>query len=370
MATSAARLRVLFCVQSLEGGGAERQLTYLANALSLREWDVHLAVLRFGPNSNRIERDRVALHHLDVGGNYDPRLIGAVWRVIRKIKPDIVLTWLPQMDIVGGLCATLAGVPWVLCERTSGRAYAWSLRDVVRRSIGSRAAAVVANSVSGAAYWNRLASRGRSIHVVPNIVPIGEIEAAVGAVRAWECPGPFTQTVVATGRLVSLRNYDVLIAAWADVRRSTPAHLLILGDGPEASRLRRLVDHLDLGGAVQFAGYVDDVFQRMSSAAAYVSLSSVEGHPNATIEAAAVGCPMVLSDIPEHRSLFTTEEALFVGPNDSTRLASAILDVLKDRPASARRAEAARQRITEAAATDIAGVYDQLLRRVANTDRH
>lgn len=364
---SAARLRALFCVQSLEGGGAERQITYLANALSLREWDVHLAVLRFGPNWNRVERDRVALHQLDVRGNYDPRLVGAVWRLIRKLKPDIVLTWLPQMDVVGGMCASFARVPWVLCERTSGRAYASTVRDLLRRTVANRAAAVVANSASGAAYWNRPPRRGRSVHVVPNIVPIAEIDAAVGATRRWERPGPDTQTVVAAGRLVALRNYDVLIAAWADVTRSTSAHLLILGDGPEASRLRQLVDDLDLGGTVEFAGFVDDVFQRMSNAAAYVSLSNVEGYPNATIEAAGVGCPMVLSDIPEHRSLFTTEEALFVGPNDSTRLASAILTVLRDRATSARRAEAARRRITEAAATDIAGVYDQLLRRVANT---
>ena len=325
---------------------------------------MHLALLRLGANWKRISQERVTVHRLDARGNYDPALIAAIWRVIRRVGPDVVLTWLPQMDTLGGLCATIAGVPWVLCERTSYRAYSWSLREVMRRSIANGAAEVVANSREGAAYWAHLARKGRPVEVVPNIVPLAEIDAAVHSARALARPAAPTPTVIAVGRLISTRNLDILVAAWADVQHATGARLLLLGDGPEMARLQQLVRQSNLGSAIQFAGFVDDVVQQVSCAAAYVSLSSVEGRPNATIEAAATGCPMILSDIPEHRNLFSEEEAMFVATEDSTRVAQTIIDTLSDRVRSANRAAAARERVRTAAATDIAEIYNQILRRL------
>jgi glycosyltransferase involved in cell wall biosynthesis len=164
---------------------------------------------------------------------------------------------------------------------------------------------------------------------------------------------------------VSIRHYDVLIKAWTLVWKSTGARLLILGDGPDADQLRELVQRLGLSGAVDFLGFVHDVYQRMSGAAAYVSLSSIEGHPNATTEAAAVGCPLVLSDIPEHRNLFTAAEARFVAHDAPDRVAETILEVIRNRSDSALRAGAARRRAREAASADVPGIYDRLLRELA-----
>jgi glycosyltransferase involved in cell wall biosynthesis len=359
-----ARLRVLFLVQSLEGGGAERQIAYLANALSLKEWDVHLALLRLGHNWSRIATERIAIHHLKVRGNYDPSLVTAVWLVIRKLRPDIVLTWLPQMDTLGGLCATIAGVPWILCERTTARAFSGGLRALVRRQVARRASAVIANSEGGAAYWTSGTGLRRTVEVVPNIVPLADIDAEVGAAVENRAATPTDRTVVAVGRLVPLRNYENLIAAWAAVWQSTRVRLTILGDGSERQRLAELVERLKLDEAIEFPGFVSDVFGRMSRAEAYVSLSSIEGHPNATIEAAAVGCPLVLSDIPEHRCLFTSEEAIFAPPSDPPRIAAAVLEALAHPARSRKRAASAQDRVRKAAECDVPETYNRILRRV------
>ena len=50
-------------------------------------------------------------------------MISRLSRLIRRLKPDVVTTWLTQMDIAAGLAAEMARVPWVLCERSSRECY-------------------------------------------------------------------------------------------------------------------------------------------------------------------------------------------------------------------------------------------------------
>ena len=74
----------------------------------------------------------------------------------------------------------------------------------------------------------------------------------------------------------------------------------------------------------------------------------------------------MLSDIPEHRALFSDDEALFVPPRDPDGLAEALLATLGDPDGARARAEAARLRVRAAAEADVAEIYDQLMRGLAN----
>jgi hypothetical protein len=102
-----------------------------------------------GPNSSR---PAVTLHRIPARGNHDPRLALRLIRLVRTLRPQLVQTWLPQMDVLGGLAARIAGTPWILCEReqgrraeagaveeaTSARTRPWCIRDRGQFSCGSR----------------------------------------------------------------------------------------------------------------------------------------------------------------------------------------------------------------------------------------
>src|SRR5437016_1713687 len=106
-------MMVLHLISTLGTGGAERQLAYLASAQAARGYDVHVACLRGGPNAGRLERSGANLHLLSSstesakGGfraaHYDPRVVWRILRLILSLRPDIVQTWLEQMDVIGGL---------------------------------------------------------------------------------------------------------------------------------------------------------------------------------------------------------------------------------------------------------------------------
>src|SRR5690349_22535546 len=101
------KVRVLQCVPSLAGGGAERQVTYLVKELALIGWDVHVAYVHGGPNLARLQQTPATLHQLDSTGNYDPRILWQLLRTIRRVEPDVVQCWLLQMEVLGGLASML-----------------------------------------------------------------------------------------------------------------------------------------------------------------------------------------------------------------------------------------------------------------------
>jgi glycosyltransferase involved in cell wall biosynthesis len=107
----------------------------------------------------------------------------------------------------------------------------------------------------------------------------------------WTGPGPH---LLAVGRLSKEKGFDLLLEAFASVRESfITADLLIAGDGPEHAALKVQCHALRLERAVRFAGYVDRPSDYFHASSVLVLSSRHEGMPNALLEAAAAGLPIV-----------------------------------------------------------------------------
>lgn len=103
-------------------------------------------------------------------------------------------------------------------------------------------------------------------------------------------------------RLVTYKKVDDLIRAVAILEKSFPGiSLVVVGQGPERERLEQLTLDLKLDDNVTFLGHVPShkaVLETVSSASVYCHPSIVEGFGIAVIEAAALGVPLVVADIP------------------------------------------------------------------------
>jgi glycosyltransferase involved in cell wall biosynthesis len=107
----------------------------------------------------------------------------------------------------------------------------------------------------------------------------------------WTGPGP---RLLAVGRLSREKGFDLLLRALAIVREQFPhAGLAIAGAGPEEAALKAQCRDLGLEGAVRFAGRVHHPSTCFPGASAFVLPSRHEGLPNALLEAAAGGLPIV-----------------------------------------------------------------------------
>lgn len=349
-------LRILHLIPTLENGGAERQLAILAGAQRRAGHDVHVGVLRGGPNEKRLAEQQIPVYRLASSGHYDPRLFARATMLVRRLRPSVVQTWLPLMDVVGAVATRFTGTPWVIAERSNAEAYVRFNDRALRLPVGRLADAVVANSEGGKAVWQgRL--RG-PVTVVGNVVPRGEIDAAAPADLAALGIAPGTPVILFVGRLSWEKNIDLLMDALSLVTAQSGATALVCGSGPLQPVVERAV--AASSGRIKYLGERTDVWSLMKAATLLVAPSVFEGNPTVVIEAAAAGCPLLVSDIDAHRHILTDEAARFVMISDPPELAAAIESALSDREGSVSRAKKASELLGRVTPESAAARYDEV----------
>jgi glycosyltransferase involved in cell wall biosynthesis len=180
--------------------------------------------------------------------------------------------------------------------------------------------------------------------------------------------------VIAVGRLVAKKGFDVLVTAVADLRdRGLDVELVVAGEhGDEEARVRDLVHALGIDGAVRFAGPLSqaellDEYRRSTVFALACRVDADgdrDGIPNVLVEAMAAGLPVVstaVSGIPE--LVHDGENGLLVPPDDPGALADALWRVVKDAPLATRLARAGQETVRrhfdgDALATRMAALFE------------
>lgn len=133
--------------------------------------------------------------------------------------------------------------------------------------------------------------RRGSLLVLPNPVDISGIRASSQHAREDESQGP---RLLAVARLAPEKGVDLLLEAFAHIKCKFPsAELQVAGTGPCESALKAQCSVLGIDNSVHFAGHVESPTQLFPDASVFVLASRHEGLPNALLEAAAAGLPIV-----------------------------------------------------------------------------
>jgi glycosyltransferase involved in cell wall biosynthesis len=175
----------------------------------------------------------------------------------------------------------------------------------------------------------------------------------------WLVPG--NRTVVTVCRLEAQKRLDILLKAWALVKRSpeddprNPFRLIICGTGSQRAMLERLARELELGDSVRFLGFLDNQFKYEKRAAVFASTSEWEGMPQTLVEAQVLGVPIVSSDCPSGpKELLLDGKAGFLFPSgDVAACARQLVHALTHPEA---RAEAARVSTEHLGRFDLAAI--------------
>jgi glycosyltransferase involved in cell wall biosynthesis len=291
------RPRVLFIINSLTGGGAERVMsTLLSNSEGWTErYDIALALLDDDARAFRLP-EWLTVFQLDCRGR-TLASIRAVDRVVREYDPAVTLSFLTRANFSSAIAMMKRGRPWIISERTStpahlGGAFRQLATKVLMRLVYPRATRVIAVSSGVAAKLSGgFGVPVARVDVIPNPVDIGAIETAAREENPLGASKPY---IIAVGRLVSVKNYRMLIEAFA--KANLPCRLVIAGDGPERGALEKLADQLGLEDRVILPGWLSNPYPALGNASAFVLSSDVEGFPNALVEALGLGIPSVATN--------------------------------------------------------------------------
>jgi glycosyltransferase involved in cell wall biosynthesis len=187
----------------------------------------------------------------------------------------------------------------------------------------------------------------------------------IAAVRAG-LGGEHRPVVLAAGRLVPQKGYQVLLAAAAGWQDRDPVPLLVIaGEGPLAGALAGQAR--ESGAAVRFLGQRDDIPALLGATDVVVVPSRWEGQPLIVQEALRAGRPLVASRTGGIPDLTGEDAALLVPPGDPGALATAVASVLDDHGLAAKLAAAAARRAAElpgpgGAVDSVVRLYRRLLR--------
>jgi glycosyltransferase involved in cell wall biosynthesis len=156
----------------------------------------------------------------------------------------------------------------------------------------------------------------------------------------------FPRLIVAVGRLVGYKGFDILLQAM----RSVDAHAIIIGDGPLRGKLEALATELGVTGNVSFVGSLprDQVKEHFHAADvfAFPSVNNAEAFGLSQVEAMAAGLPIVNTTLGTAVPRVARDglEALSVPPGDPQALASALRTLITDRQFAGRLGAAGSQR--------------------------
>lgn len=300
--------RLLLIIPTLVRGGAEKQLVLLATGLPRDEFDVHVAVLTHsGPLEVTLREANIPVTVIGKRWKFDPLSYFRLKRHIQSLRPDIVHTWLFAANAYGRQAAFSAGVKHVLAGERCVDPWKSTWQLTIDRALAKRTEKIVTNSSGVKDFYVSRGLPAEKFVIIPNGIAQPATTAPQTTREALlvelSLP-PNARLIGAVGRLWPQKRIKDLIWA-ADLLKSTrdDTHLLIIGDGPQRSRLERYRDQSEIVDRVHFLGEREDVPRLLPHFDALWLASEYEGQSNAILEAMAAAVPVVATDIPGNRDL-------------------------------------------------------------------
>lgn len=362
--------RILQIIPSLDRSGAEKQLVLLATGLPRDEFEVHVAALtRGGPLAHELDSAEIPLAVNGKRWKADPLAYLRLEKHIKKLRPDLVQTWLFAANAYGRLAARRAGVKRIVASERCVDPWKVGYELAIDRWLAQRTDRIVVNSSGVSEFYISKGLPAEKFTLIPNAIAAAAPSSVSRQQLLDELRLPHdTRLIGAVGRLWPQKRLKDLIWA-ADLLKVTrdDVHLLIVGDGPERDRLERYRYQVRIEDRVHFLGQRHDVPRLMPHFDLLWLGSGYEGLPNVIMEAMACGVPVVATDIPGNRDLVIPGQTGFLTPvGDRAGFARHALTILED-PLLARRLGAAgRKRIEEDYTVDkmvqrYADLYRELL---------
>lgn len=366
--------KLLVVSDEMEVGGSQRQIAYLLGGLDRSRWQPEL--LFFRKPSHLVDELRaqgIAVHHLPKQGRLDLRFVLAYAALLRRGHYDLVHAFSLTAEL-WTLVARLLAWPASKARLVSSvrglylTEPDWFWR--IKRRIFSSSAAVIANARAGAvAAAQRSGLPVDRFDVIPNgILPIDRPTDAHRLALRESLGVPAQRTFgLFVGRLVKEKNVACLLRALAALPAADRPFMVLAGDGPLRSEIEAARAALDLENDIRLLGERKDATRLMGAADFLTLPSAYEGMSNVVMEAMAVGCPVLASDVGGNPELVEDGVTGLLFPSDdAAALAARLRDLSTDPALRARLSAQALQRMQTRYSVDTLvsatmAVYDRCL---------
>jgi glycosyltransferase involved in cell wall biosynthesis len=324
---------VIFVINKLSGGGAERVTVNMADYWGKKGHQVTILTINASTNNPYKLDRRVTVHQLGLQSSTNGKLsdltensrrIRILRNRIKDMGPDVVISMMTPVNVLVEMACIGLPVCCIGSERIyPGLIHYGRVWEVLRKYTYQNLDAIVAQTLTSATWLSNNTS-AKNIHSIPNPItyPLPTFEPGV----------PFSKfedrkVILAVGRLVRLKQFDHLIKAFAKLVMKYPDWLLVIaGEGEEKTTLLELSEQFGLDDRILLPGRIGNTADWYNRAEIFAMSSETEGFLNALIEAMSHGLAVVSyngpagpEDIIEHGV-----NGLLVEANNVSRLEESI----------------------------------------------
>lgn len=336
-------MKILFAINNLSVGGAERMIVSQVRAFSEKGYDVHFLTLLPSPSEGKREEGK--------GKSFDEelRFLGNNWRkfhlkgfldfltwwrvysFLKKEKFDAVITSLFMTNVVVRTCAVLAGVKTIISHEQNIYAEKKWWQRFVDRILARWTKKIVAVSQDVADFTSKQEDIPREKFVINyNAVDIKKFEDIPYPVR-------HSVTITTAGRLIEQKGQIYLIRAVKKLHeQGIKCSLKIYGEGKLRSELERE------GGELPGIRPIKEI---LAETDIFVLPSLWEGLPLVLVEAMAAGRPIIATRVSGSREMIQDGiNGFLVEPKDVDALATKLIELIKNPALCQQFSVAARER--------------------------
>ncbi len=371
---SARKLKILFVTTCLGGGGAERHLVRIANALA-KDYDIHIAVFRANGSYTSLVNHGINIHVLAPHWTRRSTLISAqlairpLARLVDRLESDCLVSFLEPASFAAYRANRLSRhSPVRLVAIQNNLKFSLKKLDgLIKRSIRTgviesiqTADGIIAISQGVAqetiSQFPMVESKIRTIYnaafeELPTLDQVRCEATSPQRVKKFQ--------LVACGRLTEQKGFCDLLEALRIVRQQLDVSLSILGTGPLHAELVAQARALGLDQVTDFLGFQSDPLTFFRAADLFVLSSWWEGFGNVIVEAMSVATPVVATDCPYGPSEIIDHgvNGMLAPVRSPERLAEQIVTVLSDPELRAHLGNMGRARSKDFLAQSIAAKY-------------
>jgi glycosyltransferase involved in cell wall biosynthesis len=337
---STGRGAIAFFLPSLVGGGAERVIVNLVQGMTER--GIPVDVVLSAAEGTFLDQLPPSVRLVDLRASRVLLSVGALSRYLRRERPKALVSSMGHANVVAIWAAKLAGqgTPVVVTEHNTlsqatqqkSRVPGWMWPPLLRWFYpwADSVVAVSHGAADDLAHTSGLSREKIAVVYNPVITPSVLTLSRQTPAHPWFAPGQ-PPVVLGVGRLTRQKDFATLLKAFAEVRRSRPARLMILGEGEDRSSLEALARDLAVADDVALPGFQENALAYMAKSAVFVLSSAWEGLPTVLIEALAAGTQVISTDCPSgpREILQGGRIGTLVPVGDVAALSAAILHALE-----------------------------------------
>ena len=292
--------KVIFCIADLYTGGAEQQVSYLANEFSYK---FKVIIICFNDLNIDHLNSNIKIIKIDKLSIFKFNSYKLAFNLLSLMKNNCVISCSTTFDILCGFLNILTNFDWWIRESNSSEARKNSFKDKIRTLLGQNANGIIANSKSGYSYW-KLANK--NCNLIKNGYPINTLKLKNNKKSDY---------AVIASRMQPHKRVILSIKLFKKIKKEgLVKNLIILGDGPMKETINSYTKKSIYSDSIKVIGFVNHklLLKKLRNAKFLISMSLYEGSPNLAIEALANNCELFLSDTSSHNDFIPREIVNYV----------------------------------------------------------